>query len=235
MDKTAVRLMRRIAGYALVFAFVSAHVPAGVMAQTARGPVFTHTGETSEHRTGLYAWKALLGRIPGAHSPELDDGGWPDVRLPHRWEGSGTDCWFRRTVVIPKEMAGRSIVLKIAMDGEGELFVNGRSEALFCNRCEHEITSAARGGARYHIAVHGKSHTVSGMLMDATIEAQQFPAPERGGMRCAFPTSGGAIMRSPGIGKQSLFPKRSGPGRWMEKRSRWISGSTTTARCSSTA
>lgn len=144
----------------------------GLPAQTVRDTVFTQSGETSELRAGLDAWKARLGRIPDAHLPRFDDRDWQIVRTPHRWEGEGTDCWFRRMFVVPGGMNGKAMALELAMDGWGELFVNGQSREKFRNRCVHEITAFARAGEVFHLAVHGKSETVFGMLMDATLTAE---------------------------------------------------------------
>jgi sialate O-acetylesterase len=66
----------------------------------------------------------------GWASPQEDDHSWPQMRLPGAWQLQGLEqsgcVWFRRTVEIPAEWAGRDLVLELgALDDHDTTYFNG--------------------------------------------------------------------------------------------------------------
>jgi hypothetical protein len=76
-------------------------------------------------------------------APELDDGGWAEVRSDrgNGWESQGFPCylgaaWYRQRVQLPPSLqqAARLCLLFSAVDEDAEVFINGRKA--FAHTCE---------------------------------------------------------------------------------------------------
>lgn len=87
-------------------------------------------------------WRFHQGAAPGAHRPGYNDSSWSAVDVPHTWnaqdgqDGGGSfatgggyyrgDGWYRRSVTVPEEYAGRRLFLQF--DGANtvtDVWVNG--------------------------------------------------------------------------------------------------------------
>lgn len=66
----------------------------------------------------------------GWQLPAFDDSAWPRMKLPSTWQSAGHlhsgVFWFRRTVEIPSDWAGRALTLHLgAVDKQDTAYVNG--------------------------------------------------------------------------------------------------------------
>ncbi len=52
--------------------------------------------------------------------------GWKKETLNHEWWGKGHVKWFRQTVEIPKNFAGKDVILKMYSDPPGDIYANGK-------------------------------------------------------------------------------------------------------------
>jgi len=131
-------------------------------------PVIQYS-ESADLQIPLHTWKARLGRIRDAGKPEFNDTLWDKATLMHRWEGTGTDCWFRRAITIPRSLQGKPVYLDLTVDSSGELFIEGVSRGHFSGHTKKLLSPSAVPGKKYTIAVHGKSDTVSGLFISASL------------------------------------------------------------------
>lgn len=75
--------------------------------------------------------KGMDGMTPLWAAPSLSDEGWQTMNLPGYWEGKGLEnfdgiVWFRRTLDIPAEWAGKPLKLRLGMiDDEDITYFNG--------------------------------------------------------------------------------------------------------------
>ncbi|HUK12596.1 MAG TPA: hypothetical protein VLW17_04770, partial [Thermoanaerobaculaceae bacterium] len=75
-----------------------------------------------------FAWRFHPGDDPGWASPACDDAGWPPVDpallrdgLPRGgWPGEG---WFRRHLVVPRELWGVPLAARLTAAGVAELYL----------------------------------------------------------------------------------------------------------------
>lgn len=125
-------------------------------------------------------WKFQHPAQPGGERPDLDDSAWTKVRPEHQWEGENTEAWYRKTIVIPQQVggvdvAGQRLILRCAVDDDGELFVNGQSRGRFhWDQGETVLTEHARPGEAIVVAVRAINGPVHGRLMWATLTYDLF-------------------------------------------------------------
>ncbi len=92
----------------------------------------------SKHRKGFIAtymeahpdYNAKQAASLSRESPEFDDTGWQTMELPTFIERAGLNIdglvWFRKTVTIPQNLAGKSAILSLGpVDDSDETWVNG--------------------------------------------------------------------------------------------------------------
>ncbi len=100
------------------------------------GPVFPAKGGQSglapdEINLKGY-WKFQIGDQAQWASADFSDAGWPQIKVPSRWEDAGYEgydgiAWYRTSVVIPREMSDRTLVLRMGyIDDADEVYLNGR-------------------------------------------------------------------------------------------------------------
>lgn len=139
-----------------------------IAAPSGAGPrPVTQYSEPSSPAIPLNTWKARLGRIPDAEKMKFDDSLWTSASLIHRWDGTETDCWFRRAVTIPRSLKGRPVYLEMTVDSKGELFIDGGSHGRFSGHTKKLLTPSGTPGAVYTLSLHGISDTVFGMFISA--------------------------------------------------------------------
>jgi beta-galactosidase len=115
--------MRLLRPFLLPIAFLA--TSAAALAAGERGLVNLNTG-----------WKFVMGDVPGASDPGLDDQSWQAVQLPHTWNGvdgedGGGDYhrgpgWYRRHFTPEASLAGKRLYLQF--DGAclmADVYVNG--------------------------------------------------------------------------------------------------------------
>jgi alpha-mannosidase len=125
----------------------------------------------------VQGWRYMFGGESGLEKPEVDDSSWELVNVGHRWEGENTNVWYRRTIIVPEKLsgfpiAGEPLRLRLTVDDDGEVFVNGeRVQSFHWDQGNAVITRAARPGEKIHIALLGKNRGGPGRLLEARLEA----------------------------------------------------------------
>ncbi len=112
----------------------------------------------------LKTWKIKEADLEDGFSISLKDSPWPDFQVPSFWGGYDRTAWFRTTVVVPNEFAGKTIVLLLDLP-EGLLYVNGEPyHGLDANHQEVVLAPNAKAGAEYQLAIQaysGRSKDIS--------------------------------------------------------------------------
>ena len=76
-------------------------------------------------RTALLDWRMKEGDIPDAASVSLKDKSWTSIRTPFQWGKYNKTYWFRHTITVTPEFAGKPLVLLLDFP-EALLFLNGK-------------------------------------------------------------------------------------------------------------
>ena len=108
---------------------------------------------------GEIAWEAF--RTKEHRTPEeVAQCAFTRVEPGFTWGETWEYCWFRGTVTLPAEAAGKRIVIRLAPGGESTLFVNGRSfgtyRADWVSEAHHYmednvLTRSGQAGEQYSI------------------------------------------------------------------------------------
>lgn len=121
-------------------------------------------------------WKRHAGDLPVAALPTLDDTGWEAVRLNAGWDKPGSGAaWFRKRITLPTTLgglpvAGQMVQLKLAVEGDGVAFVNGRQAQAFHGDAGRALLSAkARPGEVMLVAVKVSNGANAGRLVGAEL------------------------------------------------------------------
>ena len=133
-----------------------------------------------------------LGVERGWASAEFDDSSWREMELPRSWKMDGENyngvLWFRRTVEIPAESAGREWVVAIgAVDKQDITYVNGVEvgatgkgfETIHWNKArEYRIPAGVIRPGHNVIAVRAYSFIFDGGMVGPAANMKIFPADE---------------------------------------------------------
>ncbi|RPI04176.1 MAG: alpha-mannosidase [Ignavibacteriae bacterium] len=76
-------------------------------------------------RIPLQDWRMKEGDIPDAESASLNDRSWTSIRIPFQWGKYDKTYWFRKTITITPEFAGKPLVLLFDYP-EALLYLNGK-------------------------------------------------------------------------------------------------------------
>lgn len=88
-------------------------------------------GKESDYSRQLAAWWTAVDPAAGSQAPATADGDWKAMELPSHWEERGLPdfdgvVWFRRTVDIPAELAGKEGKLLLGpIDDQDVTWING--------------------------------------------------------------------------------------------------------------
>jgi len=106
-------------------------------------------------------WKAspdiVKGHIEGEGParPDFDDSSWSTLAIDESIRPDS--CWLRRTIVLPKTYLGRPVAgaarFKVSVDDAGYLWVNGVSKGYFAWDGDFELTTDAKPGQTFAIAI----------------------------------------------------------------------------------
>ena len=123
----------------------------------------------------LTAWKVHQPDMAGGEQTNLDDSAWQAAPLGYTWHGPNTNVWFRARIVIPAQVNGlptnnAPLRLKIWVDDDGDVFVNGKFREHF-HWDEGNVTLAdhVQPGQVYQIAVRGINGPGDGTLHTASL------------------------------------------------------------------
>lgn len=116
-------------------------VPAAAAPVSADAAVFAETAENEREVNFNTDWKFQLGDTEGAEQIDFDDSAWEEELLPHDFSITqeysndyeaesgflpGGTGWYRKSVVLPKEYAGKSLVLNFdGVYNHAYVYVNG--------------------------------------------------------------------------------------------------------------
>ena len=114
---------------------------------------------------------------------------WHEVNLPAQWGGGEMTTWFRCQVVVPKEFAGKVVVLSIqpgGLDTEGLVSINGLPcQGLNTGRNEVLLTHNAESGQTFDILIEASAGVKKGpwtfsrcdlAVLDPEVEAFYYDA-----------------------------------------------------------
>lgn len=109
-------------------------------------------------------WTFKQGNLLGAEKPDYEDGSWEPISLPYSWKSAGKEAWFRKRIVIPKDVGGVLIEgSKVEVFSTGimliptEVFIDGKkafsAEHWADFRGPRLLTSSGASPGREHVIV----------------------------------------------------------------------------------
>ncbi|HAV23646.1 MAG TPA: hypothetical protein DCX46_09170 [Bacteroidetes bacterium] len=108
-------------------------------------------------RLPLLDWRMKVGNFPEAHLVGFKEKGWSDVRIPFDWGKNDRNIWFRSSIRIPEEFAGKTIALRLALP-DALLYVNGAPlSGVDPQHCEVLLAHKARRNQDFLFAVEAYS------------------------------------------------------------------------------
>jgi alpha-mannosidase len=108
-------------------------------------------------RTTLFDWKMKEGDHPEAASPTLNDKSWGSIRIPFQWGKYDKIYWFRYTLKVTQEFAGKPLALLLDFP-EALLFLNGKPyHGVDRQHQEIWITEKAKLDEQFVIAIQAYS------------------------------------------------------------------------------
>lgn len=115
-------------------------------------------------------WKVASGDHPGAEAVGYDDSSWRDAKLGFTWEGRNTIYWFRKKMILPKEISGMPVFLHVAVNDGGTAFVDGKNTGRFSNSIRVRLVSEAKSYQEVTIAIRAENAGGSGAFTFAGYE-----------------------------------------------------------------
>ncbi len=118
----------------------------------------------------LKTWRFHQPDISGGEQPGYNASSWPKVQSGYQWEGDNSKVWFRKTLVVPGEIAGiptagQPLRLDAGVDDAGEIYINGMQQQTFkWDDGTMVLTRKAVPGRKYVIAIRGINITGPGQL-----------------------------------------------------------------------
>ncbi len=114
-------------------------------------------GSIYSQRSPISNWEAAAtGHKQGPGAPP--ETGWESFNIGSVWGGKDVTMWFRATVSVPEEMAGKRLVALIRPGGESLIYINGvPCQGLDRNRDDVLLLEKAKGGEKFEILVESYS------------------------------------------------------------------------------
>ena len=125
---------------------------------------------TCQHKVNSYRMKE--GSYANLQEAESDPGPWRTYHSGDRWGGRDKHAWFQTSFVLPEELDGRTLIIKVETGASGWdatnpqfiLYVNGELiQGLDVNHMEVIIDSKAEKGTQYQIDLHSYSGMDEGL------------------------------------------------------------------------
>lgn len=102
-------------------------------------------------------WKLKEGDILNGMLPSLNDATWWKYTIPAPWGGYDKTAWFRNTLVIPENFAGKRLGLLLDIS-DALLYVNGKPfHGIDKQHQEVLLTEKARTNQAFHLAIEAYS------------------------------------------------------------------------------
>lgn len=106
--------------------------------------------------------KTLIAGDPA--KADFNDSAWPNLKLVAPLQAE--TCWFRKSIVLPAQVLGQPVggplKLILALNGSGELWVNGQSKGALSRNGEFELSKDAKPGEKFVIAIKASNTARSG-------------------------------------------------------------------------
>ncbi|MFH1738166.1 MAG: beta-galactosidase, partial [bacterium] len=135
------------------------------------GILAKHRAIESAVDTRVHGWRCMQGDISGAEAVDFDDSGWDLVDVGYKWLQPDSICWFRKVIEIPQyivgaDVTGQHVRLKLGMDNEAEVFVDGKPAGKFA-WWEGDVTlsESAEPGQQVVVAIRGINHPGFGSFL----------------------------------------------------------------------
>lgn len=120
-------------------------------------------------------WRFQWPASDGGQGVDVDDSSWAQVWPEHRWEKPNSQAWYRMTVEVPERIGpapapGGPLVLEMAVDDDGEVYVNGelRQKFHWDEGCV-TLSEDARPGERFVVGVKAINAGGPGRLLSASL------------------------------------------------------------------
>jgi alpha-mannosidase len=108
-------------------------------------------------RVALPDWRMKESDVPDGASVSLVDKSWTSIRVPFQWGKYDKTCWFRLTIKVTPEFAGKPLVLLLDFP-EALLYLNGKPHhGIDQHHKEILICEKSRLGEQFHIAIQAYS------------------------------------------------------------------------------
>lgn len=137
------------------------------------GETVTTLRALSSNRVG--PWRFQWPAQDGGQAIDIDDSKWPQVWPEHTWNKPDSAAWYRMIVKVPKRVGlapvpGGPLVLELAIDDDGEIYVDGELRQKFhWDQGRVVLTEDARPGQQFLVAVKAINDPVHGRLMWARL------------------------------------------------------------------
>ncbi len=110
---------------------------------------------------------------------DYDDSDWQDADVGFTWNVPNSHGWFRKVLIIPSSLdgfpvEGRPLYLRVGIDDEGEIYVNGRLVQRF--RWADglaKLTDRAKPGEQMLVVIRAINQGGPGQLMFAYLQTEQ--------------------------------------------------------------
>ncbi len=123
----------------------------------------------------MNGWRFHYPAVAGGEHPGFDDSKWRQVNPEHRWEHENAAAWYRKLIVIPEAVGGvpvtgQKVELRVAVDDDSEVYVNGKLVGKFhWDQGRVTLSEAAEAGQNYLVAVKAINQGGPGRLLSATL------------------------------------------------------------------
>jgi len=107
-------------------------------------------------KTQFDDWRYSTDKSLPAHSADFNDRGWETLKI-NQWVYPDT-AWLRRVIVIPDTILGTPVLggkikFLVSVDDAGLIWINGESKGRFDWNGEYILTTSARGGEQFVVAI----------------------------------------------------------------------------------
>lgn len=110
---------------------------------------------------------------------DYDDSSWERADIGFTWRRPDSFGWFRKVVEIPATLqgfpvAGKRVYLRVGIDDEGEIYVNGKLLQRFqWDRGKVLLMDRAKVGERFVVCIRGVNRPGDGRLMFAYLQTEE--------------------------------------------------------------
>lgn len=110
---------------------------------------------------------------------DYDDSYWQNVDTGFSWDVPNSHCWLRKVITVPNDLngfplAGKSLYLKVGIDDEGEIYVEGKfAQSFHWDQGNVKLREKATPGERILVVIRGVNRPGQGRLMFAYLQTEE--------------------------------------------------------------